>query len=661
MRDMETIGRWLWRLGPGNPMVVRIVASGSRQRRHLAARMGYLGLLVGLVVVGLLLGPGLGSSVDLSDLAKAGSQVFRIVAYGQVIGVCLLAPLFMAGAIASEQSGKTYDILLTTPLSNLQVVLGSLVGRLFFVLALLLSGLPLFAVVLVFGGVRAGSVLTAFGVAACTAVLVGSVAVGLSVVRAGGRKAVYLFVIGVAAYLVLVYGIDRWLLRVVDPRPTTTWLTVFHPLLVLESSLLSSDYRPPTVGELTAGGDAELGWWGWARAYPLRGFAAWTLGLSGLLVLGAAAGLRRIGQGESVWLGKVARALRLGRGERTRAAREVAGNPIAWREAKTRGRFFSGIVGRWGFAVVGWSAAGLLVWGYHSGRLPALPDTSQARAAASAGLGVHGGPMLPAHEVFWRGLSLLVMLEVAVVCLVAIYMSAGCVSREREDGTLDILLTTPISPRQYVWGKLRGLVRFVGWLLAVPVVTLLGAGGYVWVGRAQGWPTATFTHYVPVTAGPGSAGVVGGGGGGGSVPGLPVLLPEAGLWLAVMLVPFVALCVAAGMSWSLRSRGVVGAVVPTLGIMGAVVLVLGLCGVSTFGQTPVVGPIVNALSPLTGVLMLIDPWDRVSGFAEATGFGRGSLAFAALAAAGGYGALVWAMIGSMVGNFDRTVRELSGG
>ena len=381
-------------------MVVRIVEGGSRRSQHMLARMGYLGLLVGLVVLGLLTSGGLGESVDLGELAKSGSWVFALVAYGQVVGVCLLAPLFMAGAIASEQSGKTYNILLTTPLSNVQIVLGSLMGRLFFVLALLLSGLPLFAVVLVFGGVRTQSVFVAFAVAGCTAVLVGSVAVTLSVVRAGGRKAVVTFVIGVAAYLVLVYGLDRGLVRVIDPRPTTTWLTAFHPLLVLESSLLPS-YRPPTVGELAGvgaggagggeGGGGVGGWLSWAQVHPLKAFATWTLSLSLALVLGCALFLRRIGQGESVWMMKVARALRLAPGERTHAPREVTGNPIAWREAKTRGRFFGGIVGRWGFAVAGFAAAAGLVWAYHTGRLPTLPAPPPPATGGGGAAGGTGG------------------------------------------------------------------------------------------------------------------------------------------------------------------------------------------------------------------------------------------------------------------------------
>ena len=90
-----------------------------------------------------------------------------------------------------------------------------------------------------------------------------------------------------------------------------------------------------------------------------------------------------------------------------------------------------------------------------------------------------------------------------------------------------------------------------------------------------------------------------------------------------MLVPFVALCIAAGMSWSLRAKTVLGAVVPTIGIIAMVVLVLGLCGISAFGQTAFVGPIVNAFSPMSGTLMLIDPWNRVNGFAQSPTTGRG--------------------------------------
>ncbi|MBB6428953.1 ABC transporter permease [Algisphaera agarilytica] len=627
---MQAVGRYFWRLGPGNPMVVRIVEGGSRRMQHMFVRMGYLGLLVILVVIGLLAGPGMSSDVSLGELAKAGSQVFRFIAYGQVLGVCLLAPLFMAGAIASEQSGKTYNILLTTPLTNLQIVLGSLAGRLFFVLALLLSGLPLFAVVLVFGGVRTGSVLMAFAVAGCTAVFVGSVAVTLSVLRAGGRKAVFVFVIGIMAYLVGLYALDRGLVRILDPEPYTTWLTSLHPILVLESSLLS-DYTPPPA-EALVDYPAPLRFF---LGSPFAAFVAWTLGGSVLMVLGCALGLRQVGQGEAKWLISLKRALRISRDERTHAPRQVTGNPIAWREANTRGKMFGGILGRYGFALLGWAGAGLLVWLYHTNRLPQIPASQTA-----------GGGYLPPHEVFHRLLTILLVLEVAVVTLVAIYMSAGCVSREREDGTLDIMLTTPVTPKQYIWGKLRGLVRFLSLMIAVPVLTIVGVSTYALAGNIMGWSQTAFTYY---------------GLDGGAYPDTPLILPEVGLWLALMLVPFIALCVASGMAWSLKAKGVLGAVVPTVGIIGAVVLVMGLCGWSGLGTTALIGPVVNGFSPATNTAMLINPWDRVDGFAgEGEIFGRVSLALAALFAAAGYSMIVYAMIVGMVKGFDQTVRKLSG-
>lgn len=641
---MSLIYQWLWHLLPGNPMVVRIVESGSRRPRHLWVRMGYLGALITLVLIGLLSGGGMGGDVGLTELAKAGSQVFAIIAYGQVILVCLLAPLFMAAAIGQERAGETLSILLTTPLSNLQIVLGTLVGRLFFVLALLLSGLPLFAVLLIFGGVPVGSVFVAFAVAGLTALMVGSVAVALSVFRAGGRRAVFAFVISIAAYLVVAYVVDVGLIRGMAAASSgfssgsgvgggTTWLTPLHPLLVLESSIASANYRPPSPESL-----AHLPWP--ARLYlgqPFLAFTLLTLLISGALITVSALMLRRIGTGEGAlgpWLRKK---LRIGGGEgaeRRRAPREVGHNPIAWREAKTRGKVASGIIARWGYATIMLSAAVALIIAYHAGALPKLRDPlTQA--------------VQPGFQVFRTALVSLLLLEVAVVTLVAIYMSAGSVSREREDGTLDLVLTTPVTPQFYIWGKLQGLVRFLTLLIAVPVVTLALVSVYTLVGVALGWPQARATQTVFQGSAPATITY-------------PLLLFEAPLLLAAMLVPFVALCVAAGMNWSLKAKGVLGAVVPTIAAIGVLTLILGLCGGNMSNSIPIVGPLVNAFSPATNLLMVIDPATYVEGFNEEPKFHRAWLFISALCAGGGYSLIVWYLIGTMVSGFDQTVRRLSG-
>jgi len=585
--------------------------------------MGYLGVLVFVILSALSSGGGMGQNVTMTSLAKAGTQVFVAIAYGQVILICLISPMFMAGAIAAEQSGKTFDIMLTTPLTNLQVVLGTLFGRLFFIWALLASGLPLFSILLIFGGVPISAVFVAFATAALSALVMGAVAVALAVLRIGGRKAVVTFVIAMAAYLVGAYMVDQFLLRNFVSIPnTTTWLTPLHPILVLESWLNRANYHPPQP-EQVAHLPKIIGF------YLARPFATFTI-LSSLISLGlllwCAIRVRSVGQGESLLPLQVRRWLRLrgSGGERRRPPRLVWHNPIAWREANTRGKLAAGILGRWAFVVLGLGLAILWLWLYHAGKMPALPGT------------------LP-HEVFHQGLLVLLIVETSVIALVGLYMSASCVSREREDQTLDLILTTPISPKYYIWGKLRGLVSFLAFMLAVPILTVAIVAAYAMIGRANQLASTSVSYTIGSTARVES-----------------LMLPEAPLFLALILIPFVAFCVVIGMNWSLRSKGVLGAVVPTLGVVMIVTLIISFCGIAAAGGIPVIGPIINSFSPFTSMMTIINPWENVSGFIDNPGPGRISMLVGALAATGGYGAISYAVLLATISGFDHTVRQLSG-
>jgi ABC-type transport system involved in multi-copper enzyme maturation permease subunit len=636
---MQALFSWLWRLVPGNPQVVRIVQIASRRNQHAWVRIGYLSVIVGIVIVGLVGGGGITGSGDLRELAQAGSQIFRIIAMGQVILVCLIAPIFMAGAIASEQSGKTYAILLTTPLSNLQIVLGSLIGRLFFILALLFSGLPLFAVMLIFGGVPVNSIFVAFAVAAMTALFVGAVAVVLSVMRAGGRKAVFTFVISIAAYLIVVGGLDLLLLRNLGANPgTTTVLTAIHPLLVLEASINRANYTPPSPESLAA-------YPGIIRFYlgqPFAAFTTITAGGSILMVLFCSLWVRRVGTGDSKLMLWLKAKLNLS-GARTRTARSLGtGNPVAWREANTRGRLLGGIVARYGFLAIGFVALGILLYYYH------FDPFWQGNKSASV------GPSAPANSPpvwFRQALTALLIAEIAVITLVALYMAAGSVSNEREDGTLDIMLTTPITPRYYIWGKLRGLVKFLSLMIALPVLTLAVVAGYTLIGNISRWPQTTVLQEQLNTSAAGR-----------TVAQTPLVYVETPLLLLVMLLPFIAVCVGVGMYASLRAKGVLGAIVPSVSIIGFGALIFAFCGLTAASNIPLIGPVLNAFSPATNVIMLVDPHNWVAEFGASGDvvIGRGSLIFAAIVAATGYATIVWAFITTMVKGFDHTVRRLSG-
>ncbi|MEK7757774.1 MAG: ABC transporter permease subunit, partial [Planctomycetota bacterium] len=140
----------VWHLLPANPILVRVVHGGSRRPRHLWLRVGYLGALLFVVLFSLVM---TWQSGSLAELAKGASQTFKWASTAQLLLMCFLAPVFTASAITQERDAQTFNILLSTPLSSAQIVLGSLASRLYFVITLLFSGLPIFLMTMVYGGV----------------------------------------------------------------------------------------------------------------------------------------------------------------------------------------------------------------------------------------------------------------------------------------------------------------------------------------------------------------------------------------------------------------------------------------------------------------------------------------------------------------------------
>jgi ABC-type Na+ transport system ATPase subunit NatA len=67
--------------------------------------------------------------------------------------VLVLAPAFTTGAISLEREKQTLDMLVTTPLSTLGMVIGKLFSALTYVFLLILASIPLASLVFVFGGV----------------------------------------------------------------------------------------------------------------------------------------------------------------------------------------------------------------------------------------------------------------------------------------------------------------------------------------------------------------------------------------------------------------------------------------------------------------------------------------------------------------------------
>src|SRR3954468_22125692 len=274
---MLGITEYLWRLVPANPILLRVVETGGKRKRDLFIRCGYLGLLVLLVVFSLMTSSTAMSGASLSDLTKTSSRIFAQMSFLQLGLVALLAPIFTAGAITQEKDSQTYDILLATPLTNGQIVLGSLMSRLFFVIALLISGIPIFSITQIFGGVAIRSIILSFLIAAATATVTGALAMAIATFKVGTRRTIFSFYMFVVIYMVGSYLLDRldfFHVALLDPATgnvsadlsKTSWLTAMHPFLSLRAIFHDRSYLPPTLAQLP---ESLRGWpIGWYLTSP---------------------------------------------------------------------------------------------------------------------------------------------------------------------------------------------------------------------------------------------------------------------------------------------------------------------------------------------------------------------------------------------------------
>lgn len=592
-----------WRLGPGNPIFVRVVETAAKRGRHAAIRISYLAALLAVALVLVL--HSLSAGGTLTDLSRRSAFMFTIISFVQLAMACLMAPIFMAGAITQEKDNQTYGVLLTTPLSNAQIVLGSLASRLFFVLMLLASGIPVFLITQLFGGVPGRSILLSFMIAAATAVFTGALAVTIAVIRVGTGRTIFAFYLAFGLYLAAVWMLSRVPAVAVPgvPMNSTNWLTALHPFLSL-MVVLNITAAPDPVLLPNASWLARL-WVCW----PHYAYVCWTLGGSALMVLLGTIFVRWSQSRTRVdWRRKI-----LGwifGGQDRRRARSVWNNPVAWREAATSASAGGRGILRWLFLIVGLTG-GLLLWiGYAWGWFaePTIRGLLQS--------------------VLW--------VELTIVILALCNVSASAITREREDGTLDLLLVTPITSRYYLWGKLRGLMSFAAILLVAPI----GTAALFAIQDLLKPPSLgrSFSFSRP----------------------LPIVSPAGVLALASTMLSFCALAVIVALNMSLKVRRTISAVMATVAIVGLVGMGGSACGM-TMGHIPVAGPLVAMVSPYVTIHMVVDPTD----FA-----GRGwsseywsqlqpLLLLFSLVACAAFSMAVWGMYNSMVRTFDMIIRRQS--
>src|SRR5207248_3992660 len=105
---------------------------------------------------------GPGWEMPPSAMAKFAQEFFGRFLLIQTGAVVLLTPAYTAGAIAEERQRGTLDCFLTSYLTPGQIVFGKLASRLAQLFGVLLTGLPVLALLPLWGGVDPWMVLIGF-------------------------------------------------------------------------------------------------------------------------------------------------------------------------------------------------------------------------------------------------------------------------------------------------------------------------------------------------------------------------------------------------------------------------------------------------------------------------------------------------------------------
>jgi ABC-type transport system involved in multi-copper enzyme maturation permease subunit len=124
-----------------------------------------------------------GVAVDLVSgavSAQIGQAIFTAILVVQTLLTVMVAPALTSGAISVEREKQTLELLITTPVSTLGLVVGKLISSLAYVFLLIAASVPLMSIVFAFGGLAPEDLVRAYVLLIVVAFGIGSIGLFLS-------------------------------------------------------------------------------------------------------------------------------------------------------------------------------------------------------------------------------------------------------------------------------------------------------------------------------------------------------------------------------------------------------------------------------------------------------------------------------------------------
>jgi len=154
---------------------MKIKMRGWRTALGIAAYLGVL-LLIGFLYYLAFVEPASWSS-SVNARQEAGMRIYTALAVVQFGLILLITPAQTAGTISGEREKQTLDLLLSTKISSFGIVFGKLISSMSYILLLIITSIPLFSLVFLFGGITPGDMAQLFLFYIITAFAIGSIGI----------------------------------------------------------------------------------------------------------------------------------------------------------------------------------------------------------------------------------------------------------------------------------------------------------------------------------------------------------------------------------------------------------------------------------------------------------------------------------------------------
>jgi ABC-type Na+ efflux pump permease subunit len=408
------------------PIFTRELVTVPRRGGHYAGRAALVGLIGILGITTWQATVGFSRDATLGETAGFGLLLFQIVAFVQLLLTLFFAALSAASAVSQEKDRRTFVLLLLTDMRDYEIVLGKLLGALLPILIQLLIVAPVLSLLLLLGGIDPEQVLQAVLVLLASVIAAGSLGGLVALWREKTYQALALSVLFLVLYVCLTQAITT-----IGPMIGTgaDWPTVqawLDPFVAMQTVL-----EPPAGG--------------WSGLAPAYGFLLVTLALCAALNGVGIWKLRKWNpSGEPIMQREVAATAAVKEAEEDEvvaaekrakahaapgAVRQVWPNPILWREVRTLAYGRRPLLVKFAFGVV---LALVLYFAISELNRPG------GRPAFAAAYG---------------------LVPIAVLSLLLVAAQAvTSITSERDGGALDVLLVTDVSPKEFVFGKIFGVL-----------------------------------------------------------------------------------------------------------------------------------------------------------------------------------------------------------